>query len=247
MVFANLHSTESAPRSFLESNSVLDWSDASLSHETNSKFLRHVASTPGWLRRLIIDLPDDPEHFGMCEVDDFRYKFVIYDGRERNFRLRLHVWKEGFPETVHGHRFHYTSLILNGGYRHTVYVSEQDLYPSGSRELPEKTYSATDPAMKSLVDVDKIKSSIIFSAEKGSTYTQFDQLLSSTVVYPDTVSLFTRGPAYRDSAFQWDLDSNTVIWRRGAATMDQAQHDGVRMTEQHYKDALAKLEKLGIV
>jgi len=36
----------------------------------------------------------------------------------------------------------------------------------------------------------------------------------------DTVSLFIRGPATMDRAFQWDHENGMVIWRRGAAQLD---------------------------
>lgn len=232
---------------YLDAVQVGDWADLVDTTSRNERILRRVASNRAHLRALIERLQDDESLFAMCEKDEFRYKLVLYTDPRRKFRLRLHMWRSGFTDCAHGHRFNYTTFLLNGGYRHTLYDSDQNLYPQQLRDIPEVHFNVDDPKIQNFIDFRRIKQTFVCTIEKGQCYTQHHSLLSSTVTQPDTISLFIRGPAQRDSSIQWDVEANTIIWRRGVTDLTPEQRMRVTMTRQDYATVYSNLERLGLI
>ena len=71
-------------------------------------------------------------------------KMVIWVDRETGVRARVHLWPpRDWPlEQIHDHRFHFTSMILCGGYHHEIYRVETDADDRARTELAERTLIA---------------------------------------------------------------------------------------------------------
>lgn len=214
---------------------AFDWSDLATQAETNKEMLDSLATDPDRVLALLANARTDPALAAMAEKDDFRYKVVLYASDHQRFRLRFHLWKVGFQDCVHAHRFCYTARLLNGGYEHTLWdIGGQQLYPEGVKDRVEQQIELSDPLVTNNVDVGAFSPSMVMRVQSGDCYTQHNSILSSTVTFPDTASLFLRGPAERDVAFQWYPEDNYVMWRGGRHVVPQKAAAEVTMTPDDF-------------
>ena len=224
-----------------------DWSDFQERSQENERLLREISSNKAAFVNLIRAVRNDDQRFGMCEKDEFRYKLVLHRADDRGFRLRLHVWRTGFADCVHAHRFSYTALLLNGGYQHTLWSTDQDVYPKGIEEYQEQMLPLSHPFVAKNVDVSRIRATVVASFEAGQAYSQDHTVLSSTITQPDTVSLFFRGPAERDYSIQWHTADEKIVWRGGSATVPADRQREVQMTGEDFDAVMARLEALDLI
>lgn len=234
-------------RNFTSTLTAPDWTDFDKAHQSNKDVLDGIAENPRLLRALVLAVRSDPTLFAMCEKDEFRFKLVLHTADDPVFRLRLHMWRFGFTDVAHGHRFSYTARLLSGGYRHLIFGTEQNLYPNDVHLIPEEHLSVDHPYVKSRIDVSRIKPTLAFSVDRGQCYSQHHSLLSSTLTAPDTVSVFIRGPAERDCSIQWDIEARTIIWRRGIRHVTPEQQRKVAFTAADFDQVVGRLEQLGII
>jgi hypothetical protein len=244
---SNVSLDESTVLNFLESVPDGIWDDTINAHKYNSLLLKSIASSKSCLRFLVERIASTPDLLELCEVDHFRYKLVLFASAKKDYRLRLHIWNNNAPETVHNHRFAYTSMILAGGYEHRMYSTNQDLFPENIGGLPELSITTRDAKDRKLVDVDSIKTSIVFNIQVGQSFTQLSEPLSSTIVLPNTISLFVRGPACRQNAFQWDREADLVVWRRGAEAANENLNNNLRMSLSTLNECMDFLNRAGII
>jgi hypothetical protein len=224
-----------------------DWSDFESAHLANKAILDGIARDRNALREFVINARRQPELFSMCEKDQFRYKLVLHIQDAPFARLRLHIWKTGFSDVAHVHRFNYTSRILSGGYRHLVYSHNQNLYPSEICNQTDEFLEADSDLIKRSLDISMIFPTVAFDVGQGQCYSQNYEILSSTVTLKDTVSLFIRGPAYRDSAFQLNVEERKIIWRSGKRTLSSEKQKEISMTSDDFDYVLNRLEELHII
>ncbi|WP_331769115.1 hypothetical protein OG948_35420 (plasmid) [Embleya sp. NBC_00888] len=200
------------------------------------------------LAELVYHVAEMPEFAARCESDEFRFKMVLYDALHRGFRLRLHVWRHGFADTPHQHRFSYASRILSGGYEHTTYTTGQDLAPPhGFTQFDRHIPLGSEPVGSS-IDSTEFKVTGIFPLGEGDYYFQSSDMdLSSTTVAPDTVTLFVRGPAVRPCSFQWHSQSETVTWRAGDATAPDTRRQEVAVQPEEVEEVFVRLRNLKVI
>src|ERR1700730_5509792 len=176
--------------SYLEAQPAIDWSHFDGARTKSESLLERVASDRVGLRELLLSVRQDGARLSMCEQDEFRYKLVLYNAEDRDFRLRLHMWRFGFADCAHGHRFSYTARLLRGGYQHTLYDTSQNLYPAGLEQWVEQQLPLDHPFLREHIDVTKIRPVFVTTAEAGEGYTQHHSLLASTIHYAETVLRF---------------------------------------------------------
>lgn len=227
---------------------AFDWIDLPRQAARNEEVLHELASDGDALRSLLEAVRSDPVRRAMCEKDEFRFKFVLYEADDRGFRLRLHAWRTGFADCVHAHRFSYTARLLSGGYQHSLWsIGEQTLYPEGLEEFQETMLPLDHPFVVQHLDLRKIVPVLITPIRAGQTYTQDTSVLSSTVTEPDTVSIFLRGPAVRKHSLQWHTDLDRIVWRGGRSSVPAWRQEEVAMTDDDFDLVLAKLSELSIL
>lgn len=228
-------------------SSPINWSDSEVARFEAAELLNHYAQDRMALAALVERSMADPRLARMSEIDEFRLKFVLADELDSGFRLRLHVWRDQVTDTPHSHRFSYASMVLSGGVTHTVHEANQDLYPDGIQGVYDEHLLLTDGRVKRLINPKLFKTVMSFPVVAGSSYFQSSDVpLTSTVVHAGTVTLFVRGPAVRDCAFQWHPDRGTVIWRAGTSHAPASRRSEVVTSPDETARALARLRQIGI-
>ena len=76
------------------------------------------------LRNQVLKIPLTSSLFGLCEHYDILDKIILEDGP---IRIRLHIFADEYFDRPHNHRWTYSSLILSGGYQHTIYSLKEEI------------------------------------------------------------------------------------------------------------------------
>jgi len=176
------------------------------------------------LRRKILEIPQKNELFSLCEHYDILDKVVLYADEE--FRIRLHIFADGYFDRPHNHRWSYSSFILSGGYQHIIYT------------LIEEKES---PGIQDLVPV------IVRNEKAGDFYTLHSSQYHSVIAEPGTVTLVARGTSDKERFRLIDRVTKEAWWQYGASKESSEDKNKKRMTEAQFNAALTKLEKLGII
>ena len=193
----------------LQPLAALDWSDVDDIRERSEPVMRALAADKPLLRDLVISIADDPERRSLCEQDYALSKYVLYKDPQGRFRVRLHVMADAQVVTPHGHRNCFASLILRGGYEHTLYaplddgetlIRPEDLKPAVRRWEGEGTHYA-------------IHHSVIHHTQTGGE---------------PCVTLMVRGPSLRERAINLDLKEARSWWHRGAADLSEQETAAVQ-------------------
>jgi hypothetical protein len=167
---------------------------------------------------------DNPHLAGLCEHYDILEKIVLHDDPD-GWRLRLHLFLDGYFDRPHNHRWTYTSRILYGTYTHVLYGTDQDL---------------TDA-----IDVAALSPRLVRTEEPGDTYTLHHSMIHSVTAHGQAVTLIVRGPAVKDRFVVTDRASGKAWWQYGAATETPEAAAGKRMTSQHLRDRVTALTAAG--
>ncbi len=101
------------------------------------------AITPAVLADLLETLQADPRLQAMCERYDFLDKLVLHDMPDAGVRIRLHLYRDGYYDRPHNHRWSFASRILRGQYGHRIFGTDdaftEDTDPGALRPLCERT------------------------------------------------------------------------------------------------------------
>lgn len=131
---------------------TVDWNDFEAAGEATRDVVQRLADDKESLRKLVYDVEHKPELLAMCERHQLLDYIVLYDALDRGIRLRLHISTDDHFDRPHDHRFSFSSRILTGGYTHTWYHMDGDLYGDGpdpearqylSRHHPDPRPTAT--------------------------------------------------------------------------------------------------------
>jgi hypothetical protein len=200
---------------FLDSEPAFDWRDLRTSGNRAAAILRRLAEDPASLKALLLNVLHDETLLGKCERHVPFDKVVVYDADDRDFRIRLHVWRMTDHERAHQHRFSFTARMLQGHYRHVIYDASplkavrRDSGNERDHMDPEHPDAATN------VDLAGIRPMLEYDMYAGDGYTLHHDAVHATLVDSQTVSLILRGPAEKEFAFVANLDEGGVYWRFG--------------------------------
>lgn len=182
----------------------LDWSDVQDIRERSEPAMRALAADKPLLRDLAVSIADDPERRSICEQDYALSKYVLYNDPQGRFRVRLHIMGEARAETPHSHRNCFASLILRGGYEHTLYAPLDD----GS----------------TLIRPEDLKQAVRRWEGEGTHYVIHHSVIHHTQTKGEPcVSLMVRGPSLRRQAINLDLEESKSWWHRGAADLSESE------------------------
>ncbi|MES2937895.1 MAG: hypothetical protein V4864_09440 [Pseudomonadota bacterium] len=225
-----------------------DWDNLASCLQQLDKMFDRVLQSREQFNELLDSALRCPKRSKLHETDEVRTRFVLWDHPRGNFRLRLHFWKPTAPRIIHSHRFDFAARILDGGYRRTVYTCADDLFPKELVYAPQRTMDVDEVpgALRGkLGSIDNIYSHHL---GKGQSYIQTcnPKILSDTVPDGETVSLFVRGPARHDRAFQWDPDLRTVIWKRGEKDLSAAESQTLKLPDGAATPFVRRLEGLDV-
>lgn len=198
----------------------LDWTDLTAVTAASTKVLDQLAANRPLLGELTAAVIDDPHLAGLCEHYDILDKIVLHDD-QTGWRLRLHVFLDGYFDRPHNHRWTYTSRILTGSYTHVLYGSDQEF---------------TDEA-----DVAALSPRLVRVEEPGDTYTLHHSMIHSVTAHGETVTLIVRGPAVKDRFVVTDRTTGKAWWQHGTATETPEAAAAKRMTHNQLRHRIAAL------
>ncbi len=203
----------------------LDWTDLPAVTAASTTVLDTLTADRGLLSELTDAVPNDPHLAGLCEHYDILDKIVLHDDPD-GWRLRLHVFLDGYFDRPHNHRWTYTSRILHGSYTHTLYGTDHDF---------------TDA-----VDVAALTPRLVRIEQPGDTYTLHHTMIHSVTTHGEAVTLIVRGPAVKDRFVVTDRTTGKAWWQYGAATESPEAAAAKRMTDKQLRDRITALRAAGI-
>ncbi len=201
----------------------IDWDDTgSLLHHARPLF-DALTDQSGLLPALLDTLAADPHLQPMCEHYDFMDKLVLHDDRESQSRLRLHLYRPGYFDRPHNHRWSFASHILRGSYTHRIFGRDdqfgEDTDPDTLQPIHERVERA------------------------GSSYALHHTSVHSVHAEADSISLLLRGPAAKDRFLILDR-SGPSFWAYGAAHESPQTRASKQMSRGQVEEAIARIRSL---
>jgi len=198
-------------RTILEALDALDWSNTSRVADGCASALREIALRPELILGRMGEVAGDARVRSLCESYDILDKVVLWDSLT-GFRLRLHVFRSGYFDRPHNHRWSYTSRILVGGYRHVLYGT------------PERSFS-----------LDDLRPSLVREEAQGSCYTLDHRMVHAIeAAASPTISLVLRGPSVVSEFTVADRVTGETWTQRGAAEETEAERAEKHMTDARF-------------
>jgi hypothetical protein len=202
----------------------LDWTDLPAVTAASTTVLDTLTADRALLGELAATVANDPHLAGLSEHYDILDKIVLHDDPD-GWRLRLHVFLDGYFDRPHNHRWTYTSRILCGSYTHALYGTDHDF---------------TDE-----VDVAALTARLVRTEEPGDTYTLHHSMIHSVTAHGEAVTLIVRGPAVKDRFVVTDRASGKAWWQYGSATDTPEAATAKRMTDNQLRNRIAALRAAG--
>jgi hypothetical protein len=205
--------------------SAIDWADTASILEGCTPVYEALRADNGALIGQLLDaLPGDPHLAPMCERYDFLDKLVLYDADDGQARVRLHLYRDGYFDRPHPHRWSFFAGLYRGEYVHRIFGRDTDFGEN------------TDP---------RTLRPIIERIERPGTPYALDHTTVHTVqARADTISLLVRGPAARDRFLILDAQAGTSFWVSGAADESAAERAAKQMTPEQLGDCIARVRWL---
>jgi hypothetical protein len=217
--------TTLAPTALYAPLTGLDWSDLTAVTAASTKVLDQLTADRVLLGELTDMVVDTPHLTRLCEHYDILDKIVLHDDSD-GWRIRLHVFLDGYFDRPHNHRWTYTSRILTGSYTHVLYGTDQEF---------------TDE-----VDVAALSPRLVRIEEPGDTYTLHHSMIHSVTAHSEAVTLIVRGPAVKDRFVVTDRATGKAWWQYGAATETPEAAAAKRMTNEQLRNRITALRTAGI-
>ena len=198
----------------------IDWDDFNAISANTRQVLQELADNPLIILRAAREVQANEHLFALCEHYDILDKVVLYDGPR--FRVRLHVFASGYFDRPHEHRWSYSSVVLSGGYMHTVFMRPEQL---------DKSFS-----------VKRLEPLMMRWEGVGSIYTLHPMSIHAVSPDPGTVSLIVRGPAIKDRFLVIDRDKQEAWWQYGSGDESAEERAEKLMSTSRLEDVLRDVE-----
>jgi hypothetical protein len=191
---------------------------------TESRKVLEDLSDPHKLKQCLQNAKKDEKLLSLSEHYDILDKIVLY--ADEKCRVRLHIFGDEYFDRPHNHRWSYSSKILSGSYRHTIYSLDHEI------DAPE-----TEHLVPVLIRQEKV----------GDFYTLHHSQYHSVTADPGTVTLIYRGPAKTDRFRVMDRTTREAWWQYGANIESQEEKENKRMSRERFDLLVKKLERVGII
>ncbi|MEV0484515.1 hypothetical protein AB0I69_28370 [Streptomyces sp. NPDC050508] len=196
----------------------LDWNDMGAVFPAAREALEALTADR-WelLLHKLDEVPANPALSEMCETYDFLDKVVLHNDKEHGYRIRAHLFREGYFDRPHDHRWPFASMILTGSYRHTQYGDNSgfaDAAPEDLRPLSVRTEHA------------------------GNWYALHHTAVHSVSAEEGTLSLVLRGPAVKDSFRIIETDRRSSFTVKGTDQETPEERAAKRMGEERLRTTI---------
>lgn len=210
----------------LSAFSSLPWQDLPAAAPKLESLLRELSADKATLRALVRASRDDSALFPLCETYDILFKLVIFHDRVSDVRVRLHLFRDGYFDRPHNHRFTYGSLLLSGEYRHLIYGRDT--------EIASKNFLASE-ALQARVE------------RTGNFYMLHHSVVHSVTASPKTISLVARGPSNKPTFVIADRVTGRVWTQTGAANETSEQRQQKMMSAGDYREVMNLLTDASVL
>lgn len=196
----------------------LDWEDTGAVYAAAERAFA-ILTENRWERliNLLDSVPSNPELSEMCETYDFLDKVVLHNDKEHDYRIRAHLFRDGYFDRPHDHRWPFASMILTGSYRHTQYGDN-----SGFEDLSP----------------DELRPLTIRNERAGDWYVLHHTAVHSVSANAGTLSLVLRGPAVKDSFRIIQTDRRSSFTVKGAAQETDEERAAKHMSPQRLRTTI---------
>lgn len=200
-----------------------DWDDLGAVVDATGSIFQELLQ-PGRLPTMLDHLLEDEHLRQLCERYDFLDKLVLFDDPHTGIRVRLHLFRSGYFDRPHNHRWSFASRILVGQYVHRLYGREDVLLDSpDAQELR--------PIMERVEYV-------------GDEYVLHHDSVHAVAAVDNTISLVLRGPARKDRFLIVDRTEQSSFWVEGAALEPPAKRQEKVMSAQTLESVVAAVRDL---
>lgn len=207
---------------------VDNWDDIESVYDETTRALVRVAADRELLRRMVLEVERTPALFSKCERHELDDKIVLYDAmNERGFRVRLRLATSYQDERPHEHRFTFSTLILRGSYRQTLYEA---------LPCPEGGFQ-----------VGTLRIATERREPEGSLFTIHHSVIHSTISAVDTISLVLRGPPAKKRAMIALKAHDRIEWREGEGDESAERRETVRMGIDRYREWVTRMTDYGVI
>lgn len=214
----------STPHSSFAGLEAIDWDDTASILSGCVPLFDAFDQDPGLLQALLDNLDGDEHLKSMCERYDFLDKLVLHDLPEAGVRIRLHLYRPGYFDRPHNHRWSFASHILHGRYLHRIFGRDDDFGED------------TDP--------DSLQAIHERLEGPGATYALHHTSVHTVQADADTMSLLLRGPATKERFLILDGRSGGSFWVYGAAQETPQQRASKRMTGTDLAETISRVRSL---
>lgn len=201
----------------------IDWDDTGAILRHGAPVLESIAREPGVLAQLLDNLLTDEHLRSMCEGYDFMTKLVLYDDSQAEVRVRLHLYRSGYFDRPHNHRWSFASYILRGSYVHRIF-GRDDMFGEDT-------------------DVDALWPIHERIEGAGTCYALHHNSVHSVQAAADSISILLRGPAAKDRFLILDRSGDS-FWVYGAAQESTQKRESKRLTGPALEAAVAHIRHL---
>jgi hypothetical protein len=202
---------------------AVNWDDTGSILRTAEAIFDATTSASGLLTALLDNLTTAAHLRSMCEGYDFMDKLVLYDSPDHQIRLRLHLYRPGYFDRPHNHRWPFASRILRGSYLHRLYGRDDQFTED------------TDP--------DQLTPILERVERPGSTYALHHTSVHTVQAEADSISLLLRGPAAKDRFLILDKTAGS-FWVYGAAQETPATRASKIMNPVQLDQTIARVREL---
>ncbi len=204
----------------------INWNNFDEVFSVNKEILESIFKNRDIIGYFLNNSLKDKKLISLAEHYDFFDKIVLYIDKKDRFRIRLHVFsgENSNQYRPHCHRWDYSSVILNGGYKHNIYGTE--------KEINENT------------KIDVLKPVLCQEERIGSIYTLSNKVFHSIAAKKDTVSIIIRGPSLKDRFLIIDKKVNKIWWEYGRESETIEEIRNKVITTRNLKLLVNKVNKL---
>jgi quercetin dioxygenase-like cupin family protein len=197
----------------------INWDVADHSEFTKVEdLLKEVVKTPNLIANRVYEIIENKILFKELQPHMesprlFMDKFVLYIDPQDRFRIRLHSFKttlqnKGAEQSIHDHRWGYSTIVLKGSYTEQVYSADKN-YENMTAQL-------------STIERHELK--------VGQTNSLMPQIPHQTVNKSDDevcVTLFVRGKSLFDANNVYDLESGKFRILKGLQSQLKVELENV--------------------
>lgn len=203
---------------------AIDWTSTGSALAGCTPVYEAITTEPALLGKLLDQLPGDGHLAPMCERYDFLDKLVLYDDTSAQVRVRLHLYRPGYFDRPHPHRWDFFAGIYRGSYLHRIFGRatdfDEDTDPRTLRPLIERT------------------------ERPGSSYALDHDTVHTVQAQADTISILIRGPATSDRFLILDAEAGRSFWVYGAAHETPEQRAAKQMTATQLAATIDRVRQL---